>query len=610
MSDTTILRNIGIAAHIDAGKTTLTERILYYTGITHRFGDVHDGNTIMDFMEEERDRGITIKAAATQTQWKWQEREFRINIIDTPGHVDFTLEVERSLRVLDGLVVLFSAVHGVEPQSETVWRQANRYKVPRLAFVNKMDLPGAYFESVVEQMKKRLACEPLPIQLPLGEEEFFRGVIDLVSMKAIDWPEETPQEIPIPEDFQEKAKTARQAMLEKLAEYDETIFGKIFDAPESITEAEILAAIRKVTLDQTLVPVLCGSAYKNKAVQPLMDAICAYLPAPDDVGQVKGIHPKTQKEVTRAMKADAPFAALVFKIALDEQHRKMAYFRVYSGEVDRGTQVLNTRSNHKERLANLYRLSGDKRTALQLIEAGDIAVLANVKDIQTGDTLCDPAHPIVLEAIPYPEPVISMVVEAKQSSDLDKLEDALLQLEAEDPSLQIAEDEESGNTLLRGMGELHLDVIAHRLRDEFRVPVNLGRPEVNYKEQLTETIPYEYEYERPQPEPLHARISVEIGPADDSFLESPEFLSGRTRLQFENQLDGKKIPLPFLESIKTGFDRMTSLGVIAGFPLLGLKVSLKDAESYEHSNELAFELCARNTFRRAAHRPLPLSWSR
>jgi elongation factor G len=487
-----------------------------------------------------------------------------------------------------------------------VWRQADRYQVPRIAFINKMDLPGAYFESVLAQMQKRLGCEPLPIQIPLGEEEFHRGVIDLVRLKAVEWEEEQYAEVPMSAEELENAKQARQKMLEKLAEYDEPIFNKIFDAPESITQEEVEAAIRKVALNRQLIPVLCGSAYRNKGVQPLLDAICAYLPSPDDVGTITGEHPKTGKKVERKMQEEAPFAALVFKIALDDQHRKIAFFRIYSGLAKRGAQVLNTRTGQKERLANIYRLSGDKRTALQEVKAGDIAVLANVKDVQTGDTLCDIAHPLILEAIPYPDPVIGMVVEAQQSSDLDKLEDALMQLEAEDPSLQVLEDEESGNTLLRGMGELHLDVIAHRLRDEFRVPVSLGRPKVNYKEQLTKTVDYTYEYIRPEPEPLHASIAIQLGPADDAFLESPAFLSGKTRLQFEQELDGKKLPLPFLESIRKGFERMTLMGVEVGFALHGLKVKLLDADTYEHSSELAFELCARNTFRRAAPLAAPV----
>jgi elongation factor G len=509
--DRRVLRNIGIGAHIDAGKTTLTERILYFTGVIHRMGEVHDGNTIMDFMEEERDRGITIQAAATQTDWTWGEQDYSLNIIDTPGHVDFTIEVERSLRVLDGLVVLFSAVHGVEPQSETVWRQANRHKVPRIAFINKMDLPGAYYEAVIEQMEKRLGCTPLLLQIPIGEEEFFEGLVDLVHMKAMVWDGEAYSTIAIPSELMEEAGKARLAMLEQLAEYDEAIFLKIFDEPENITTADIESAIRQTTITQQLIPVMLGSAYKNKGVQPLLDAICAYFPAPEDLGTISGKHPHTGKDVSLERNDEAPFTALVFKIALDAQHRKMAFFRVYSGQAQFGQQMLNTNTGHKERLINLYRLNGEKRIKVEELQAGDIAAMANVKNINTGDTLCSPKHPVVLENIITPEPVISMVVEAKTSQDLDKLEVALQQLEAEDPSMHVIEDEDSGKTLISGMGELHLDVLAHRLRDEFKVEVNLGKPEVNYKEMLTQSIDFSYEYERQLPEPLQAAISINIG---------------------------------------------------------------------------------------------------
>jgi elongation factor G len=595
------LRNIGIAAHIDAGKTTLTERILYYTGNTHRMGDVHHGNTVMDFMDEERERGITIKAAATQAEWNWKEDTYQINIIDTPGHVDFTLEVERSLRVLDGLVVLFSAVHGVEPQSETVWRQANRYEVARLAFINKMDLPGAFYESVLKQMTKRLDCTPLLLQIPLGEEEFFEGVIDLITMKAFRWEDEDEfSEEAIPGELAEEAKQARQQMLEQLAEYDEVLFAKIFDAPDTITKEEIMSAIRKVTFERTLIPVLLGSAYKNKGVQLLLDAICAYLPAPDEITEVKGVHPKTNDSVTRKRTTEAPFSALVFKIALDDQHRKMAFFRVYSGKCKVGTQLLNPRTGNRERLINLYRMDGEKRIKLDGVQAGDIAVLASVKDIQTGDTLCAIDKPVILENILLPDPVIGMVVEAKHTKDLDKLEEVLNQLEAEDPSLKVVEDEESGRILLRGMGELHLDVIAHRLRDDFKVEVAMGKPEVNYKEMFTQTVTYTYDYERLQPELLQAKITVSIGPADEEYLESTDFLTKGMRLQFENQLESKKIPAIYIDHIRRGFERMMPVGVTAHFGLHNMKVVLKDAEVYDHSNELAFELCARNTFRRAA----------
>jgi elongation factor G len=604
--DRRVLRNIGIGAHIDAGKTTLTERILYFTGVIHRMGEVHDGNTIMDFMEEERDRGITIQAAATQTDWTWGEQDYSLNIIDTPGHVDFTIEVERSLRVLDGLVVLFSAVHGVEPQSETVWRQANRHKVPRIAFINKMDLPGAYYEAVIEQMEKRLGCTPLLLQIPIGEEEFFEGLVDLVHMKAMVWDGEAYSTIAIPSELMEEAGKARLAMLEQLAEYDEAIFLKIFDEPENITTADIESAIRQTTITQQLIPVMLGSAYKNKGVQPLLDAICAYFPAPEDLGTISGKHPHTGKDVSLERNDEAPFTALVFKIALDAQHRKMAFFRVYSGQAQFGQQMLNTNTGHKERLINLYRLNGEKRIKVEELQAGDIAAMANVKNINTGDTLCSPKHPVVLENIITPEPVISMVVEAKTSQDLDKLEVALQQLEAEDPSMHVIEDEDSGKTLISGMGELHLDVLAHRLRDEFKVEVNLGKPEVNYKEMLTQSIDFSYEYERQLPEPLQAAISINIGPADPDFLESDTFKSGKKTLQFESELPPKALPPIYVEHIERSFQWMMLSGVIAGLPLHSMKVVLKGAQVFEHSNELAFDLCTRNTYRRAAPKTAPI----
>ena len=596
-TDPELLRNIGIAAHIDAGKTTLTERILFYTGRTHRIGEVHDGTTIMDYMEEERERGITITAAATQTQWPWRETEYTINIIDTPGHVDFTVEVERSMRVIDGLIVLFSAVHGVEPQSETVWRQADRYHVPRLAFVNKMDLPGAHFEAVMEQMRKRLAARPVAIQIPVGEEEFFRGIIDLVSQRATIWEGEEQIVQPIPEALKEAAKEARQKMLEALAEYDEGIFSKIFDEPDAITDEEIKQAIRRATLSREIVPVLCGSAYKNKGVQMVLDAVCAYLPSPKDVGAVCGMHPRTGQEEKRPLSGAAPFAALAFKIVLDEQHRKMAFFRVYSGHARRGQSVFNPRTGQKERLANLYQLHGGKRNAVWEVAAGDIAALSGIKDIMTGDTLCDPGKPIILESIQFPEPVVGMVIEAKHSRDIDKLHEALHQLEEEDPSFQVIEDEETGQTLIRGMGELHLEVMAHRLRDDFKLDANLGRPQVNYKEQLSQPASASYEFQREVGEPLFARIEFELGPADEAFLESVEFQGGHTRLQFESRLPEGALKPEYLAALRRGFENMLQLGVIAGYELHSMKAVITGAQANRDSNELAFELCAREAFR-------------
>ncbi len=601
-----MLRNIGIAAHIDAGKTTLTERVLFYTGRTHRIGEVHDGNTVMDYLEEERERGITITAAATQADWDWQGQRYAINIIDTPGHVDFTVEVERSMRVIDGLVVLFSAAHGVESQSETVWRQADRYQVPRLAFINKMDLVGANFDEVLAQMRKRLATRPLPVQIPIGEEENFRGLIDLVSQQAIFWEEDEPSFAAIPLELAAEAQAARLKMLEVLAEYDENIFSKVFDAPSTITEAEIRAAIRRAAVSREIVPVLCGSAYKNKGIEPVLDAICAYLPSPVDVATVKGVHPEHGTEEIRPLNEKAPFAALVFKIVLDEQGRKLAFFRVYSGQARRGQIMHNPRSGQRERLANLYQLNGGKHKAVWEVKAGDIAALGGVKDIKTGDTLCAPEAPIILESIQFPEPVVGMVIEARHSRDLDRLHEILHEIEEEDPSFRVLEDEETGQTIIRGMGELHLEVISHRLQQDFKLEANLGRPQVNYMEQLSQPLEYEYEFVREVGERLHAQLRFELGPADAHFLESSDFRLGRTRLQFESDLPTGGLKADYLLAIRRGFENMMPIGVQAGFELHSMKARLIEARQFPDSNELAFELCAREGFRATAPRCTPI----
>ncbi len=591
------LRNIGIAAHIDAGKTTLTERILFFAGRSHRIGEVHDGNTVMDYLEEERERGITITAAATQVQWPGRDRECTINIIDTPGHVDFTVEVERSMRVIDGLVVLFSAVHGVEPQSETVWRQADRYRAPRLAFVNKMDLPGADFEGVLQQMQRRLGAHPVALQWPLGAEEFFEGVIDLVEACAVTWTEEGPQTGPIPAEQQAEAEAMRGKMLEILAEYDEELLRAYFEAPEAITPDAIRRAARRATLSRQVVPVFCGSAYKNKGVQPLMTAVCDFLPAPTDVGAVEGVDPATQQPEKRPLAEDAPFAALVFKIALDEQHRKLCFFRVYAGLARRGQSVFNPRTGQVEKLSNLYQLHGGKHSAVWEVAAGDIAALGGAKALQTGDTLCDPDHPILLETIQFPEPVISMVIEAKHSRDLDDLQAALAQLAEEDPSFKVVEDEESGQTLIRGMGELHLEVMSHRLRDDYKIEVNLGRPQVNYKEQLTKAISHTYTFERELGEPLFAELTFTLSPADAAFLEGPEFSSGRTRLQFESTVTADGWKPEYEAAVRRGLENMLSVGPLAGFEMHSLKATLTNAEVRAGlTNERACELCAREGF--------------
>jgi len=470
-------------------------------------------------------------------------------------------------------------------------------------------LPGAYFEDVLKQMQERLAATPLPLQIPIGEEEFFQGVIDLITQKAIYWEDETPVISEIPADMLAEAQDARQHLLETLAEYDETIFAKFFDEPENITETEIRKAVRSGTLAREFVPVLCGSAYKNKGIQPVLDAVCAYLPSPADLGNIKGIHPRSGNPEERSLQTKDPFSALVFKIALDDQHRKMAFFRVYSGLVRRGQNVTNARSGKKEKMANLYQMHGGKHKSMWEIKAGDIAALGNVKDITTGDTLCDTSAPILLETIQFPEPVIGMAIEARHSRDLDRMIDILHQLEEEDPSFKVIEDAESGQTIIRGMGELHLEVIAHRLRDDFNLEVNLGRPQVNYREQLGKTIAYSYEYIREVGDPLHALLSFEIGPADPEFLESSKFLSGRTRLQLIPDFPEGAIRPEYLAAVQNSFEQMLFTGVLAGFELHHLKIRITDAQQFADSSELAFDLCARKAFRRAAPNVLPACWS-
>ncbi len=603
-----LLRNIGFAAHIDAGKTTLTERVLFYTGRTHRLGEVHTGNTVMDYLEEERERGITITAATTQTQWRWQEQDFTINIIDTPGHVDFTIEVERSLRVLDGLVVLFSAVHGVEPQSETVWRQADRYEVPRLAFINKMDLPGADPQRVMEQMRERLGARPVLLQWPLGEERGFYGLVDLVRLEALTWDDAGFHRGPIPDAVREEAELRRQLLLETLAEYDEELLNKVFDQPEQISEEDITRCLRKATRARQIVPVFCGSAYRNKGVEPLLDAVCAYLPSPADVGAVKGRDPASGEVVLRPLRAQAPFLALVFKIALDEQHRKMAYFRVYAGKARRGIVVHNPRTGERERLNNIYQVHGGKRTHVQEVEAGDIAALGNVKDLQTGDTLCALDEPTILDRIAFPTPVIGMVIEPKHSRDVDELQAVLVQLQEEDPTFQVVEDEETGQTIMRGMGELHLEVILHRLRDDFKLETRAGIPKVAYREQLTRTQPFDYELRRETEEQqLYARIIGELGPADESYLKSMTYTVEQQRLQFVNDLPEGSLPKMYVDAIRRGFEGMLSQGPLSNHELHHLKVRLRQAKADARlSSELAFELAARLAFRKYAPKGAPI----
>lgn len=602
------LRNIGIAAHIDAGKTTLTERILYYTGKNHKIGNTHTGDTVMDHQREERERGITITAAATQASWEWIQQQFTINIIDTPGHVDFTVEVERSLRVLDGMVALFCAVGGVEPQSETVWRQANKYGVPRIAFVNKMDLAGADFNKVLRQIRKQFGANAIALQIPIGEEEHFSGIIDLVAMKAWQWNNEKPIGIPIPVDLLDEAKRQRYQLLEALAEFDEVIFHKFFQEPESITTNEVMRAIRCSVLAQEVIPVLCGTAYKNKGIEMLLDAICAYLPSPLDLPAVEGQHPETGATAFRSSNAEDPFAALVFKIALDEQNRKVFFFRVYSGSIEPGTVVLNPRTGKKERLASLFQLHGAKRFALNEVTAGDIAAVVGLKNMQTGDTLCALDAPIILESIQFPEPVIGVAVEAKYHQDLGKLSQALAELMQEDPTFKVKVNPETAQTLIYGMGELHLEVLVNRLINDFGIECTTGVPEVTYREALTQTIQHTERFAKQNGgQGLFAEISVEIGPADANFLQSEEYLSGKTRLQFINDISGGAIARELIPAVRKGFEEAMKNGLLNGNELEHMKVRLIDGQMHsKDSKPLAFELCAKEAFKAAGVKSLPI----
>ncbi|MCI1267944.1 MAG: elongation factor G, partial [Saprospiraceae bacterium] len=565
--DLKYLRNIGIAAHIDAGKTTTTERILYYTGMTHKIGEVHDGAATMDWMAQEQERGITITSAATQTFWKWKNSEYIINIIDTPGHVDFTVEVNRSLRVLDGLVFLFSAVDGVEPQSETNWRLADNYKVPRLGFVNKMDRQGADFIMVVNQVKKMLGSNAVPLQVPIGAEEHFIGVVDLITNTAMVWDEASRgmsyKEIPIPEDLKSTVHEYRQQLIENIAEYDDDLMVKFFEAPETITEQEMINAIRSAVCDMKFVPMMCGSAFKNKGVQAVLDAVCAFLPSPLDVDAVKGTHPKTDEELLRKPSADEPFSALAFKVATDPFVGRLVFIRVYSGRLDAGSYVTKVRSDKdrisidKERISRLFLMHANDRKSIDYIEAGDIAAAVGFKDIKTGDTLCDEANPILLEAMNFPEPVISIAIEPKTQKDQDRLGMSLAKLAEEDPTFRVFTDENTGQTIISGMGELHLEIIVDRLRREFNVECNQGAPQVNYKESLTRTVEHREKLKKQTGgSGLFADIAFSIGPADEEFLNSDEFKSGKTRMQFVWDIFGGSIDKSYLPSITKGFDSM------------------------------------------------------
>jgi elongation factor G len=605
-------RNIGIAAHIDAGKTTTTERILFYTGLSHKIGEVHDGAATMDWMEQEQERGITITSAATKTSWKWRDDEYTINIIDTPGHVDFTVEVERSLRVLDGVVALFCAVSGVEPQSETVWRQADRYKVPRIGFVNKMDRSGADFFNVVNDVKEKLGANPVPLQVPIGAEETFKGVVDLITNQAIVWNEDdmgmTFEVIPIPEDLQDTVDEYREKLLEAVAEYDESLMEKFFEDPDSISPDEIRAAIRAAVIDMSIIPMMCGSAFKNKGVQAVLDAVCTFMPSPVDVEAITGTNPKTDEEEVRKPDINEPFSALAFKIATDPYVGRLAFFRTYSGTLDAGSYVLNTRSGKKERISRLYQMHSNKQNPVDKVQAGDIAAAVGFKDLRTGDTICDEKSPIVLESMTFPDPVIGLAIEPKSQKDLDRLGMSLAKLSEEDPTFRVRYDEDTTQTVISGMGELHLEIIVDRLRREFKVEVNQGAPQVNYKEALTFSVEHRERLKKQSGgSGLFADMQFELGPADEEFLESEAFKNGKEKLQFEWGIVGGAIDKNYQKPIKDGFLKMMDAGVLAGYAIDSMKVRVFDGSMHPvDSKPIAFELCAKEGFRAAAHNAKPV----
>lgn len=598
-----LTRNIGIMAHIDAGKTTTSERILFYTGLTHKIGEVHDGAATMDWMEQEQERGITITSAATTTQWKYNNEIYKINLIDTPGHVDFTVEVERSLRILDGAIATFCAVAGVEPQSETVWRQADKYNVPRIGYVNKMDRSGANFFEVVRQVREMLGANPCPIQIPVGAEETFRGIVDLITMKAYFWHDETmgaAYEIEdIPAEVLEEAKEWRANLLEKAAECDEDLMEKFFDDPESITQEELIAAIRKGTLAMQINPMLLGSSFKNKGVQPLLDAVAKFLPSPVDTLAIEGVDPRTDEVVVRHPSPDEPLCALAFKIATDPFVGRLCFFRVYSGELPAGSYVYNPRSDKKERISRLFQMHSNKQNPKDVITTGDIGAGVGFKDIRTGDTLCDENNPIVLESMDFPDPVIGVSIEPKTQKDIDKLSNGLAKLAEEDPTFRVHTDEDSGQTIIEGMGELHLEIIIDRLKREFKVECNQGRPQVSYKEAITNTVELREVYKKQSGgRGKFADIIVKVGPADADFEGG---------LQFVDEVKGGNIPKEFIPSVQKGFLSSMKNGVLAGFALDKLKVTLVDGSFHPvDSDQLSFELCARFAFKSASEKASPV----
>jgi elongation factor G len=602
--DLNFTRNIGIAAHIDAGKTTTTERILYYGGVNHKIGEVHDGAATMDWMEQEQERGITITSAATTLGWDYRGQNYHVNIIDTPGHVDFTVEVNRSLRVLDGLVFLFSAVDGVEPQSETNWRLANNYNVPRIGFVNKMDRQGANFLKVSAQVKEMLGSHALPLQIPIGAEDDFKGVVDLINFKGIVWNEEdqgmTFKEVEIPADIIDEAREYRSQLLEAVAEFDESLMEKYFEDENSLTEREILTALRQATITGKVVPMMCGSAFKNKGVQTMLDMVMEILPSPLDVEAITGTNPDTEAEESRKPDASEPFAALAFKIATDPYVGRLCFTRAYSGTLDQGTFVNNSRTGKKERISRIYQMHSNKQNQIDSLQAGDIAALVGFKDIRTGDTLCDLKSPIVLESMDFPDPVIGIAVEPKTQKDLDKLGVALGKLAEEDPTFTVKTDEDSGQTIISGMGELHLDIIVDRLRREFSVDVNQGAPQVAYKEAITSSVDHKEVYKKQSGgRGKFADIRFEMSPIDADFEGEG--------LQFINKIKGGNIPKEFIPSVEKGFNMAMSNGVLAGFPLNSMKVTLYDGSYHDvDSDALSFELCAQIAFKSAAKQATPV----
>lgn len=595
------LRNIGIAAHIDAGKTTLTERILYFTGKSHKMGETHKGNSQMDTTKQEIEKGITISSAATHTTWQYKGDQYSLNIIDTPGHVDFMIEVERSLRILDGMVALFDAVAGVEAQSETVWQQAARHKVPIIAMVNKMDRVGADYLEVVRQIDTQLGANALAIQLPIGAESNFEGVIDLIEMKATFWNDEGMQldNQPIPTTLLTEAENYREVLIEKVVMLDETMLNQYFENPESISAEQIRGLLRKAVLERQIVPVLMGAAYKNKGIQTLLDAVSAYLPSPLDRGALTGFATNTKEVITRAASNMEPFTALVFKIALDDQNRQLCFFRVYAGSLKIGDTITNPRTNKKERIGRLYQIHANKKQEIQQVMAGDIAATTGLKAIQTGDTLCAIDAPIVLERLYVPAPVITMAIEAKNSVQLDKLSIALSKLQLEDPSFQAKTDTKTGQTVILGMGELHLEIIIDKLKEDFGLAVKVGSPKVAYQEGFTKMVRRKHRLKRQRGgQGLYAEIEVQVGPADTGFLESGTFLKEGKRLQFVNKVVGGSIPKEFIPAVENGFTKMLESGPLADYPIQSLKVVLLDGDTHiKDSSPKAFETCAMETFR-------------